>query len=231
MMSVARKGNSSMGAYEMIERYADRHITEIWDNRNKTDLWQTVELALLEARMRAGELTEGLFLLGKKALSDNPINLEVWLDIEKMTHHDLVAFLDERRPYLPPDLRPLWHKEITSYDTEEPAFALMLQSSAARVNELVFEVLGILRTLAGEHRETPMMARTHGQFAEVQTFGKRCLDWYADLKLDLDQLTHSRELLVYSKMSGAVGNYTGISPELEAKTLEILGLRSYYGAS
>ncbi|MFC1721984.1 lyase family protein, partial [Patescibacteria group bacterium] len=129
------------------------------------------------------------------------------------------------------NLRYLWHKDMTSYDGEEPAWAMLLQESLAviyrHLNDLKRAVVG----LANQYRYVPMLGRTHGQGAELQTFGKRCLTWLRQLEMAEQTLHRNSKDLCYSKISGAIGNYTGINPELEEVALGFLGLKPFYGAT
>ena len=215
----------------MIPRYMSAEIARIWSDENKTALWQDVELAVIEARRDSGEISQGHFEIVERSLLDNPIDLKWWLEREKTIGHDLNAFLEERVRFIPPSLQDLFHKQLTSYDTEEPAFALILQASASHLDAALSELLDILRQQTLKYRRVPMMARTHGQYAEVQSFGLRFVRWYADLMVDKQLLDEARERLHYSKLSGAVGNCTGIDPELERLALAKLGLKPFYGAS
>lgn len=214
----------------MIPRYAQLEILGIWSDDNKLILWQGTELAVLEARVVLGQLDRVIFDAIAEVWAKNPVDLVWWKNREKETNHDLDAFLDERRRWLPLDLRPYPHQDLTSYDTEESAFVRMLGESVKVVEAELIKISLVLRELALKYRYTIMMARTHGQEAELQTFGKRCFTWRRDLQTDIINLLKAKENLAFSKISGAVGNYGGIKPELEKEALRILGFRPYYGA-
>ena len=216
---------------KMIDRYSNKKITEIWSDSNKLKFWQASELAVLRARVNRGELEEKDYNLILCSLESNPIDIEWWLAKDKEIHHDLNAFLEERLRYIPKDLRVWFHKGMTSYDTEEPAFGAMLKESICVVENDFKEVHVIVKEMATKYRYTVMVARTHGQEAELETVGKRCLCWYQDLSVSFDNLQKAVLSLGYSKMSGAIGNYGSLDPEMEREALRILGFEPYLGAT
>lgn len=215
----------------MIERYSDQKITRIWGLENKFTLWQRVELAVIEAREKLAKIPEGMHATIKGILESNPIDIAFIDDREKILHHDLNSFLEERLRFLPPELQAEFHKRMTSYDTEEAPFAMMLKSSCGHVFKKVKDLLEKLREKAIAYRHTPMNARTHGQEAEMQSFGKRCLSWHMDLNTALYNLTVTANNLDVSKLSGAIGTNSGIDPELENTALSILGFKPWVGAT
>ncbi len=215
----------------MIKRYEDKDVVRIWSNEHKLDLWQKTELAVILAMANLGKTDEETYRKISEALSKNPIDVNWWLQRDKEIHHDLNAFLDERLRFLPPDLQVYFHRKITSYDTEEPAFAQILEQSLILVKMYCFELRNILKAMAQKYRYTIMNGRTHGQEAELQTFGKRCLTWLQDLRVDMDNLKRAKENLKYSKLSGAIGNYGSIDPAVEKEALKILGFEPFYGAT
>lgn len=215
----------------MIKRYEDSEIAEIWSDENKLDLWQETELAVIKARVKLGLVSKEIFKQTSQILLKTPIDLDWWKKRDGEIRHDLQAFIDERLRFLPVDLQRFLHERMTSYDTEEPAFSRMLKESLSRVHNLYDLLLSAILGLALRYHYTIMNARTHGQEAELQSFGKRGLTWYKELKVDLNNLKRTEENLCFSKLSGAVGNYGGIDPDLEREALRILGFEPFYGAT
>lgn len=215
----------------MIERYEDKAITGIWSNGHKLSLWQKTELAVLQAMANLGKVPQKIYEDISAILTRTPIDLDWWLQKDQETQHDLNAFLEERLRFLSPELQLYFHKKITSYDTEEPAFAGMLKESLLLVKMRYEALKTILEEMARKYRYTIMNARTHGQEAELQTFGKRCLTWLRDLRVSIDNLERAEENLKYSKLSGAIGNYGTIDPLVEKEALKILGFEPFYGAT
>ncbi len=215
----------------MIKRYADKDIEGLFSDENKVALWQKVELAVMQARVSLGVMQKSDFDEISFVLSVNPTDITWWKEREEETHHDLQAWIDERVRHLPVELRVHFHEGMTSFDTEEPAFALTLSRGTDFVVGAISKLLEVIGAMAIKYRYTPMMGMTHGQAAEVQTFGKRCLTWYMDIHNDLANLLKARDSLSYSKISGAIGNYGGVIPSVEKAALKILGLLPYHGAT
>lgn len=215
----------------MIKRYADNAIMDLWSEENKLRLWLRTEMAVMEALVNLGKMPADKLREIERIFSEHPIDLGWWHQRDKEIKHDLNAFIDERLRFLPPELQQYFHKKITSYDTEESAFITILQRSCEHVLKSVYSLEMILASMARKYRYTIMNARTHGQEAEMQSFGKRCLAWKADLTLDKKNLEKSMQNLRFSKISGAIGNYGNIDPELEINALEEMDLLPYYGST
>lgn len=215
----------------MYEKYVDDEITKIWLDSHKLKLWQKSELAVIRAREELGRIKKGIFFEIRQNLINNPIDLKIWKLIEKERNHDLEAFIEERLRFLPLKLQEEFHKHMTSFDTEEPAFARMLKDSLALILGYFRKLEATLGKMARKYRYTIMDARTHGQEAEIQSFGKRCLTWLRQLRESIDTLEKAAEKLKYSKMSGAIGGYGSFDPELEERALSILGFVPFYGAT
>ncbi len=218
----------------MIERYEDPQIAEIWSDKSKLKKWQEVELAVILAREQMNIFPAGTYKKIKDILEIHPIDDEAviwWKARDKEIHHDLNAFLDERLRHLPSELHQFWHKGMTSFDTEEPAMALLLGESVSQIDKPYERIKGLLLAMAEKYRYTPMLGRTHGQEAKLQSFGKRCLTWLKPFLLAYDQTLYAHKLIAQSKLSGAIGNYQGLTMEEEARALQILGLKPFIGAT
>jgi len=215
----------------MIERYSNQNIKTIWSNEEKLKRWQEVELAVIKAREQMGIFPKGVYEKIRAILENKPIDVEWWKARDKEINHDLNAFIDERIRHLPPELHQYFHKGMTSYDTEEPAMALALLASFNEVITLIEPLRSILLKLVTLYRYTPMLGRTHGQEAKLQSFGKRCLTWLSGFQVSVWQLSHVQDHLKFSKLSGAIGNYQGLSPVEEESALKLLGLIPFKGAT
>jgi adenylosuccinate lyase len=215
----------------MIERYADKGITKIWSDEQKIAAWLKVELAVIQARYRLGLITSNIFSQIRDTLENIPVDLIWWKQREQETHHDLQAWVEERVRHLSIELRQYFHEGMTSYDTEETAFLLLLKESSERIFQCGALLKDALKKMALKYRYCPMMGITHGQHAEVQTFGKRCLTWLQEILVAETRVRSNLADLCESKISGAIGNYGGVTPEIELKALEILGFKPFYGAT
>jgi len=216
----------------MIAKYSNAEITRVWSEENKLFAWQNVELKVDLARANLGEIDLAIYQQIEKILLENPIDLKKWKELEKELGHDLAAFIEERRRFLPLHFKGFLHDEgMTSYDTEEPAFAQMLKDSIKVVEELYWRLDEILVSMALTYRYTIMNGRTHGQEAGLQSFGKRCLTWLQDLRFNMHNLKKAQEGLRFSKISGAIGNYGSLDPRIEKEALKLLGFEPFYGAT
>ena len=219
---------------KMVPRYANDKITEIFSDINKLNMWQKVELAVILASENLGIFPQGIFEKIKTIFDVHPINEEVikwWKARDKEITHDLNAFIDERVRHLPTGLHQYSHKGMTSYDTEEPAFALLLKAAVIELDRPYQIIKGNLMAMSEKYRYTPMLGRSHGQEAKIQTFGKRCETWLKSFLIAYNEMLGAYKLLSQSKLSGAIGNYQGLTPAQEAKALEILGLKPFKGAT
>jgi adenylosuccinate lyase len=215
----------------VIDRYEQKEIKPIWTDEHKTRLWQDTEMANMKSLVKNGKMPEKDFLNIRRTWKTRPVDIVWWKTREKETGHDYDAFLDERKRWLPPELRKWVHKDMTSYDGEEPAFARMLAESLRVVDTFLSPFYQALKDKALLYRYTVMVGRTHGQGAQLQTFGKRNLTWYAQLRAGETNLRWARKNLKFSKLSGAIGNYGGLTPELEEAALRMLSLKPFYGAT
>jgi len=216
----------------MHERYTKPEIARAWSDQHKLELWQGVELAAIQAKERLGKFPAGTLARIREALEANPIDIAWWKARDIEIHHDLQAFLDERLRFIPLDLQRYWHEGMTSFDTEEAAFARMILDSLAVVRDRATKLRKAVADLARRYRYTPCLGETHGQWADLTTFGAICLSWLADLKYDADtNLANCAGGVFYSKLSGAIGKYGDTDPAVEKTTLEILGFTPYFGAT
>lgn len=215
----------------MDPRYEDKQISTIWDYANKLLLWQKTELAVIEAKVSMRQVPQKAYDKIRRAWLANPIDLDWWRARDEEIKHDLNAFIDERLRFVPKALHEFVHDKITSFDTIEAAFARLILDSLEVVDAKYRATEVALIRLAREYRYTIMNARTHGQEAELKTFGARCLTWLQQLRVAYDTLEYARRKLKYSKLSGAIGNYGSIDPEVERKALEILGFEPFYGST
>ena len=215
----------------MIKRYENPVIARIWKDEQKVAAWQKVELAVIEARAALRIIPSKTFMDIRTLLELHPTDLDWWKAREKETNHDLQAWVEERVRHLPTDSRQYFHEGMTSYDTEETAFLILIKQSVDCVFEGCAALENALKAQALKYRNCPMMGVTHGQFAEVQTFGKRCLTWYREIVSAKQKVGDNLWQLRTSKISGAIGNYGGVTPQIEEKALQILGFKPYYGAT
>lgn len=216
----------------MIRRYADKRIDEIWSDEAKLKRWDESELAMLLTRLELEEIPYECYKAIETALQEHPTDIEWWQGRESEIQHDLNAYLDERRRHIPVKHQHELHRRMTSYDTEDPALARALLASVDVVQLALADLQSELYQVAHRHRFTPMLERTHGQWAKLRSFGSRVMTWQRQLRINEIRLRDAREWCRYSRMSGAIGNYGGdLTPEHERMALQKLGLVPFVGAT
>ena len=210
----------------MIPRYSTPEMTTLWSEASRARAWLRVEIACVAAWESRGVVPAGTAAgLDKAAAGVDTAQLSARaLEIEQTTQHDVIAFLSACEELLGPDARYL-HYGMTSSDVVDSAFALLLTESAKHLDDGIAALRAALVKRAVEHKHTPCLGRTHGQAAEPTTFGLKLLSFVAELDRARARLQSAADEVRYGKLSGAVGNYGNIPPDVEAKTLSALGLR------
>jgi adenylosuccinate lyase len=206
----------------MIDRYFPKDVAEIWSEENKFRAWLKVELEACKALAEKGWIPkESLANILEKA----DFSLARIQEIEQVTHHDLIAFTTSVAEFVGADARYI-HWGLTSTDVVDTAQALQLLA----VNKLIFaaidDFMDAVRARAEEHRRTIMMGRTHGVHAEVTTFGLKLAVWYEEMRRNRERMRHAAETLRVGKISGAVGTFAHLDPDIEETICRRLGLEA-----
>jgi adenylosuccinate lyase len=204
----------------MIDRYTRPEMGRIWTQECKYRKWLEVEVAVCEAQAERGVIpADAMEAIRSKADFDVP-RIE---QIEKETHHDVIAFLTSVGEYVGPAARFI-HEGMTSSDVLDTAFALQLTAAADLLLEDLDRLLEVLQRRAYEWKDTVMIGRSHGIHAEPITFGLKFALWYAEMKRHRERLQRARESVRVGKISGAVGTYANIDPAIEKRVCFKLGL-------
>ncbi len=204
----------------MIERYTRPRMGGVWTQENKYRKWLQVEVAVCEVQAELGRIPEeDVRQIREKANFD----VERIDEIERETHHDVIAFLTSVAEFVGPSSRFI-HEGMTSSDVLDTAMAMLLTEAADILLEDLRELLKVLERRALEWKDAPMMGRSHGIHAEPITFGLKILNWFAEMRRHEERLLHARETVRVGKISGAVGTYANIEPVIEKKTCARLGL-------
>jgi adenylosuccinate lyase len=194
----------------------------IWSDQRRYDAWLQVELAATDVMADAGIVPrEAARELRAKAGFDIA-RIE---EIERTTQHDVIAFTTAVAERVGPAARWL-HFGLTSSDVLDTALAIQMHDACALIVKGVAAAMDAVRDRAEEHRRTPMIGRTHGVHAEPMTFGLKLALWYAELQRDLDRVLRAREVVSVGKISGAVGTFAHLDPDIEARVCERLGLQA-----
>jgi adenylosuccinate lyase len=196
-------------------------MNSIWSEQGKLERWLEVELAALEGWAENGAIPAGdVAAIKSGAKAPTP---ERVAEIELTTDHDLAAFVDAVAEQLGPEGR--WvHYGLTSSDVLDTALALQLQDAGRLVVEGVDRALAAVIHLAEDHRRTICIGRTHAVHAEPTTFGWKLAGWAFELDRDRTRLARALESNRVGQLSGTVGSYAGLDPEVERVACERLGL-------
>ena len=204
----------------MIERYDAPEISDIWKDTFKFKTYLDVEIALIEA-LEGKKIPEGVSSAVKEKAS---INVDRINEIEKVTKHDVIAFCSSITENLPRDISKYFHFGCTSSDIIDTATSIQIKKSASLILKQLKKLTASLLSKAEETKHVISMGRSHGMNAEPMSFGIKFLSSYSEFNRRLHDLEHFIENEVTGQISGAVGNYTVVTPEIEAEALSKLGL-------
>ena len=204
----------------MIDRYAREEMKKIWDMNSKFQYYLDVEIAVAQAYAELGEFPKkDIDELKKKAKFD----LKRIDEIEAEVRHDVIAFLTCVNESLG-ELAKYMHVGMTSSDVIDTAFALQIQDSGKIIIKDLDETIQALKDLAEKHKTTVCIGRSHGIHAEVMTFGVKICNWIDILERQRANFIHALEQIKVGQISGPVGTYSNISPDVEKITCKNLGL-------
>jgi adenylosuccinate lyase len=204
----------------MIPRYTRPAMGTVWSPEAKYAAWLRVELTVCEAHARRRVVPWDALDRIRRAARVDAARIEA---IEATTRHDVVAFLQSLEELVGADSRFI-HLGLTSSDVIDTALALQLQRAAGLLLEGLHGLEQTLRALALSHKDTLMVGRTHGVHAEPTTFGLKAALWYAEAQRNRTRLERAREAVRVGKISGAVGTFAHVDPDLEAEVCRALGL-------
>ncbi len=205
----------------MIERYTLPEMGELWTDQYKFQTWLQVEIAVCEAQAKLGLIPqEAVDTIKEKADFD----VARILEIEAEVRHDVIAFLTNVNEYVG-DAGRYIHVGMTSSDVLDTALSLQIVASHRLILTHVENLIQAIRYKAQEHRDTVMIGRSHGIHAEPMTFGFKLAGWLAEMQRHRERLTRIQDEIAVGQISGAVGTYANIDPEVEELTCQILGLK------
>ncbi|HVV45239.1 MAG TPA: adenylosuccinate lyase [Bryobacteraceae bacterium] len=209
----------------MIPRYTRPEMGAVWSDQNKFQQWLEVELAASETLAGLGTVPANDAALLREHASFNVARID---EIEKTTRHDVIAFTTSVAESMAaaghPEASRWFHYGLTSTDVVDTAQALQLRQAAKILIADLERLREVLKRRAFEFKHTVQIGRTHGVHAEPVTFGMKMALWYGEAGRDLKRLKAAAEDLRVGKLSGAVGTFAHIGPEVEAAICERLGL-------
>src|SRR5436309_4411099 len=205
----------------MIDRYTLPRMKQIWDLKHKYEIWLQVELQACEALERAGKVPRGVAgRIRRKARIDSGRIAA----IEKVVKHDVIAFLESLAEPVGQDVRYL-HLGLTSSDIVDTSLAVQMTEALDIILEDLEALLRVLKQRAYEHRGTIMVGRSHGIHGEPVSFGFKLAIWYEEARRHRDRLKAVREEIAVGKLSGAMGTFAHLGPDVEALVCKRLGLK------
>ena len=195
-------------------------MKRVWSDESKYGKWLLIELAACEAWAEDGVIPQDdLVKLRGATLDIGRVAEEI-----ARTRHDMPAFLRAVSETLGPEARWL-HLGLTTSDVWDTTTSLQLVAAADLLSEEIDNLIGALRRRAIEHKDTPMMGRTHGVHAEPITFGLKLAVWFDEMRRHSDRLDRAREGMAFGKLSGPVGTHATVPPSVEARVCQRLGLK------
>jgi adenylosuccinate lyase len=203
----------------MIERYCRPQMKRIWSDENKFAKWLDVEISVCDAWAELGKIPRKAVPKIKLARC----NLKRMQQILKETHHDMTAFLGSVSESLGEESRFI-HLGLTSSDVMDTALSLQLVEAAKLLNEDIKELISALAEKALQHKYTVMIGRTHGIHAEPTSFGLKLALWIDEMQRNRHRLAEATKVVAVGKISGAVGTYATVPPEVEEKACVKLSL-------
>ena len=206
----------------MIERYTLPEMGAIWSLHNKFQKWLDVEIAVCEVHAEDEIIPKDALeqIKSKAAFTVERIN-----EIEKTTDHDVIAFTTNLAENIG-DAARFVHYGLTSSDVVDTANALLLKEACEILLPKIDALLEVLKRRAYEFKDTPQIGRTHGIHAEPTSFGMTFALWFAEMQRNKERLEKAKKLISVGKISGAVGAFAHLDPQVEERVCEKLGLKA-----
>ncbi|GMT47803.1 MAG: adenylosuccinate lyase [bacterium] len=205
----------------MIPRYTRKVMEKIWTLESKYRKWLEVEIAACEAWAEMGDIPQDALNVIKEKAGFDTERID---EIEATVKHDVIAFLTSVSEHVGPEARYI-HKGLTSSDILDTALALLMRDAADIIISDIETLLYVLKEQAYRHKDTPCMGRSHGIHAEPMTFGLKFALWHEDMKRNLERMKRAKDVISAGKLSGAVGTFSNIPPQIEEMVLSRLGLK------
>ena len=210
----------------MIERYINNRVNAIWNDQNRFDTWKLIQEKYVETLEQLKIAEAGI----AKKIREAEVSKEEVYKQEEVTNHDLASFVDILQKKVGEGSNWI-HYGLTSSDIVDSANSLLILQSIEIAQELILDLLKKLKLKAKENKDTKIIGRTHGVYAEETFLGNIFGNWYLEIKRSLDRVERAKVSIAYGKLSGPVGNHTVVTEEMEKITLEKLGLKPEIFAS
>ena len=205
----------------MIKRYSRKELTDIWSEENKYKIWLDVEVAAAQAMEKLGQIPKGVSSVVRKKAK---INVKRIHQIEGQVKHDVIAFLTSVTEKAGIKARYL-HQGMTSSDVVDTSFNIQLIQSGKVILKDLDQILKVLKKQAKKYKYTPCMGRSHGIHAEPITFGLKLASFYEEFKRNRKRLIDAIDEVSTCAISGAVGTFANIHPNIEKHVAKKLNLK------
>ena len=205
----------------MIDRYSREEIKKIWDLESKFNYYLRVELAVCEAYAKLGQIPQNNLDEIKEKAS---FSVEKIDEIEREVRHDVIAFLTNVNQNVGKESAKYIHMGLTSSDVIDTAFALQIVDSSDIILKDIDELINVLKKLALKYKNTVCIGRSHGVHAEVTTFGFKLLNWLDEVERAKSSFEYALKEVAVGQISGPVGTYSNVNPEVEKLACEYLNL-------
>lgn len=205
----------------MIDRYSLPEMREIFNDEFKYSTWLKIEILACEARMKKGEIPEKDFnAIKTKAKFD----VKRILELEETTKHDVIAFLTNVAEFVGQESYHI-HYGMTSSDVLDTTLSYQMKMAGELILKNLYEFQDILKQKAIEHRKTYCVGRSHGIHAEPTSMGLKFVNWYEETKRNINRLKNAIENISVGQISGAVGTFEHLSPDIEEYVCKNMGLK------
>ena len=204
----------------MLARYSRPEMAKIWTDESKYGAWLKVEIAVTNAWAKLGVVPQED---AEKIAKNASFTAERVAEMEEVTHHDVVAFTRTVSESLGEEKK--WvHYGLTSTDVVDTAQGYLLKQADQILRQDLEELKETIKQMALKYKHTVMIGRTHGVQAEPMTFGLKMCRWYTEIQRDIERFEHAAAGVECGEISGAVGTYANVPPEVEKSVTEELGL-------
>ena len=204
----------------MIKRYTNPEMGKIWTDENEFRTMLEIEIHACEAMVKLGQVPAEAF---EEIRTKADFTVDRIREIEKVTNHDIIAFLTNVAEYVG-DSSKYIHMGLTSSDVKDTALGYMMKQAADILITGLEKLHAALKAKSQEHKYTIMIGRTHGIHAEPMTFGLKFALWMDETVRNIERLKRAKEAVSVGKLSGAVGTYSNIDPEIETFVCQKMGL-------
>ncbi|MSP33771.1 MAG: adenylosuccinate lyase, partial [Rickettsiales bacterium] len=210
----------------MIPRYTRQEMAKIWTDQNRYQIWLEIETYAVEAFEKLGLVDKGVAaqIWSSTKKLENNFDIEKILEIEKVTKHDVIAFLTYLAEHIGENSRFV-HLGMTSSDVVDTCLSKQLTQASDLLIEDLEKLLKALKKRALEHKNTICVGRSHGIHAEPVTFGLKLARFYAEFERNLKRLKQAREEIAVCAISGAVGTFANVDPFVQKYVAEKMGLQ------